>query len=261
MSAPSLCFIGGWGSTEAVWDRTLDCAGVSATMFLSWLECIRNWPGALQKLRSLPGQCVLVGWSLGGLLALRAALDLAEESNADEQKIAALVLVSATPRMCGNVESGGDYIGADRRALATMRARITRTPDAVLDEFATACAAPDGDEEIRASWLQQARQFATDEMAAGLACLASSDLRERLGEVRVSCRILHGEGDCIVPLGSAQLLANRITGAHLEILRGRGHALPFTAPVEIARCIAQVTGDATNATGSLALAGSGGTVL
>src|SRR6266496_1493017 len=201
-TSPALCFIGGWGSTEAVWDQTLDSARtenphllttVGHHEFLSWLECIQNWPGALQKLRSLPGQCVLVGWSLGGLLALRAALELAEVSQADEAKIAALVLVSATPRMCGTVDSAGAYIGADRRTLAAMRARITRTPNAVLQEFAAACAAPDGGEEVQASWLRQAKQFSAEEMAVGLQCLASLDLRGRLGEVRVPCRILHGD--------------------------------------------------------------------
>lgn len=258
MSAPLLCFIGGWGSTEAVWGPALDCAAVDAApQFLSWAECIQDWPGALAKLHSMPQRCVLVGWSLGGLLALRVAMEIAE------QKIAALVLVSATPRMCGTANADGEYIGADHRALAAMRTRIARTPDVVLEEFADACAEPDGLQDVRESWLRQARQFSAGQMAAGLECLATLDLRERLGEIRVPCRVLHGECDRIVPLGSAQSLAGRIPRAELEVLGGRGHALPFTAPAEIARCIAQVTKDVTKATGASArpLAGSGGTVL
>jgi pimeloyl-[acyl-carrier protein] methyl ester esterase len=235
---PSLCFIGGWGSTEAVWERTLERVEGNAPTFLSWLECIEDWPAALGKLRSLP-RCVLVGWSLGGLLALRAALELGPENT--EEKIAGLVLVSATSRMCASSGSGGDYVGADGRALAAMRNQLARAPEVVLAEFAAACAAPDGGEEVRAGWLRQAKQFSAEEMTAGLACLATCDLRERLGEVAVPCRILHGEGDRIVPLGSAQFLAGRIVGAELEVVRGRGHALPFTAPAEIARCIAEVT--------------------
>ena len=263
-ATPALCFLGGWGSTEAVWNQTLERAEVSAApILLSWLECIQNWPGTLAKLRALPQPCVLVGWSLGGLLALRAVLDIAGTQSEGGQ-IAGLVLVSATPRMCGTVDSSGEYIGADRRALAAMRARITRTPDAVVEEFAAACAAPDGSEEIRADWLRQAKQFSAEELAAGLACLASLDLRERLGEIRVPCRILHGEGDCIVPLGSAQFLAQRIASAKLDVLKGRGHALPFTAPTEIASSIAAVTEEVKRSKGSTAhsaLAGLAGTVL
>ena len=88
--------------------------------------------------------------------------------------------------------------------------------------------------------LHQAGQFSAEEMAAGLECLATLDLRERLEGVGVRCRILHGECDRIVPLGSAQFLAGRIAGAELEVLAGRGHALPFTAAEEIARSIASV---------------------
>ena len=248
VAAASLCFIGGWGSTEEVWRGTLDCEALDrrasdsgtldraplhfASRSLSWLQCLRDWPGALASICALPGRCVLVGWSLGGLLALRAALEIVQD------KIAAIVLVSATPRMC----AAQDYPGADVRSLSAMRARMDRTPDAVLDEFAEHCAAPDGDGQMRASWLRQAKQFSAEEMAAGLECLASLDLRERLDEIGLPCRILHGDHDRIVPLGSALFLAQRIVGAELKVLPGRGHALPFTAPGEIARCTAHVLG-------------------
>ena len=216
MTALSLCFIGGWGSTEEAWRGTLDCVvkdcavptfasnfrtqmwatpnretsegGAPARCeahFLNWLECIRDWPGALAKLRGLPGRCVLVGWSLGGLLALRAALDWELELEQQPEltrsaelpgEVAAMVLVSATPRMCAD----GDYAGVDRRTLAAMRARLEKSLAAVLQDFAQQCAAPDGNQETCRSWLRQAGQFSVEEMAAGLECLASLDLRERL---------------------------------------------------------------------------------
>jgi pimeloyl-[acyl-carrier protein] methyl ester esterase len=251
VAPPSLCFIGGWGSTGEVWRGTLDCEALDRraldcetldrpplrfeAQFLNWLECLRDWPGALASICAPPGRCVLVGWSLGSLLALRAVLDIGETL---PEKIAAMVLVSATPRMC----AGEDYAGVDPRMLAAMRARIGKSPDAVLEEFAEQCAAPDGSDQTRASWLRQAKQFSAEEMAAGLECLASLDVRERLGEIGLPCRILHGDGDGIVPLGSAQFLARRIAGAELEVLPGRGHALPFTAPAEIARCTANFIG-------------------
>jgi len=255
-AVPALCFIGGWGSTHEVWRGTLDCealdcealdrrAGDGETLdrvparfeaqFLNWLACVRDWPGALATIGSLPGRCVLVGWSLGSLLALRAVLDIDEKS---PEKIAAMVLVSATPRMC----AAEDYAGVDPRMLAAMRARIEKSPAAVLEDFAAQCAAPDGGDLTRASWLRQADRFSADEMAAGLDCLSSLDVRERLDEIGLPCRILHGDGDRIVPLGSAQFLAQHIASAELEVLPGRGHALPFTAPAEIARCVASVMG-------------------
>jgi pimeloyl-[acyl-carrier protein] methyl ester esterase len=223
---PSQFFIGGWGSTDSVWRGTLTQASLAEPHFLSWLDCVQNWPGVLTALSSLPGRCLLVGWSLGSVLALRAALDLPE-------KVAAMVLVSGTPCMC----AGKDHGGIDPRMLAAMRVRMARNPGPVLDEFAHQCATPDGDAETRACYLQQAEQFSPAELAVGLECLSSLDVRERLGEIHVPCRVLHGACDQIVPVRSAQFLAEQIPLAELDVIEGRGHALPFTAPAEIARCI------------------------
>jgi pimeloyl-[acyl-carrier protein] methyl ester esterase len=222
-------FIGGWGSTDAVWRGTLPQASLAEPHFLGWLNCVQDWPGVLTALSAVPGRCLLVGWSLGSVLALRAALDLPE-------KVAAMVLVSGTPCMC----AGKDHGGIDPRTLAAMRVRMARNPGQVLDGFAQQCAMPDGDEETRTCYLQQAKQFSQDELAAGLECLASLDVRERLGEIQVPCRVLHGACDQIVPVRSAQFLAGQIPLAELEVMKGRGHALPFTAPAEIARCIRSV---------------------
>jgi pimeloyl-[acyl-carrier protein] methyl ester esterase len=88
--------------------------------------------------------------------------------------------------------------------------------------------------------LQQAKQFSAVELAAGLECLAALDVRERLGEIQVPCRVLHGACDQIVPLPSAQFLAGQIRLAELDVLEGHGHALPFTAPAKISRCISDL---------------------
>lgn len=227
--ALSAYFIGGWGSTDEVWRGTVAQSALADPHFLGWLDCVRDWPGVLTALSAVPGRCVLVGWSLGSLLSLRAALELPE-------KIAAMVLVSCTPCMCASKDHGG----IDPRTLAAMRVRLARNASLVLDEFAHLCAMPDGDAETRGCYLQQAKQFSTVELAAGLECLAALDVRERLGEIQVPCRVLHGACDQIVPLGSAQFLAGQIRLAELDVLEGHGHALPFTAPAKISRCISEL---------------------
>jgi pimeloyl-[acyl-carrier protein] methyl ester esterase len=229
----SPCFIGGWGSTEEVWRDALaqyqSLAPPPEPHFLRWLDCLQDWPGVLKAISAMPGSCLLVGWSLGSLLSLRAALEL-------PGKIAAMMLVSATSCMC----AGPDRGGIDPRILAAMRVRFARNPGPVLNEFTRQCALPDGDEQTCAGYLQQASQFSPAELALGLQALAELDVRERLGELNLPCRLLHGAGDQIVPLASARLLAGQIPGAELEVLEARGHALPFTAPADIARSIASL---------------------
>ncbi len=223
-------FIGGWGSTDAVWRGTLTEASLTEPHFLGWLDCVQDWPGVLTALSALSEPCLLVGWSLGSLLSLRAALEIPE-------KVAAMVLVSGTPCMCASKDHGG----IDPRTLAAMRVRVARNPSPVLEEFAKNCVMPDGGEETRACYLQQAKQFSPAELAEGLDCLAALDVRERLGEINVPCRVLHGDCDQIVPLRSAQFLVAQIPRAELDVLEGNGHALPFTAPAKIARCISSFT--------------------
>lgn len=222
-------FIGGWGSTDAVWRDTLTQAPLPEPHFVGWLNCVQDWPGVLKALSAVSEPCLLVGWSLGSLLSLRVALELPE-------KVAAMVLVSGTPFMCASKDHGG----IDPRTLAAMRVRVARNPSPVLEEFARNCAVPDGGEEMRVRYLQQAKQFSPAELAAGLDCLAALDVRERLTEINVPCRILHGACDQIVPIRSARFLAAQIPRAKLDVLEGRGHALPFKAPAQIARCISSV---------------------
>jgi pimeloyl-[acyl-carrier protein] methyl ester esterase len=234
MTAPlTPFFIGGWGTTDEVWQRTLNETQTQAPgiqpRLLPWLDCVQDWPGVLGVLSGAPGRCLLVGWSLGSLLALRAALELPE-------KVAAMVLVSGTPCMCASE----GYDGIDPRTLAAMRVRLARNPISVLEEFARRCTLPDGNDETYEGFLRQAMQFTPADLAAGLESLATLDLRERLGELAVPCRILHGDCDRIVPLRSAEFLAARLPLSELDVLEGCGHALPFTAPAQIARCIASV---------------------
>jgi len=230
------CFLGGWGSTDELWQATLGSAALDRlapdVRFLSWLDFLHDWPRAVAELAALPGRLLLVGWSLGALLSQRAALELAQMGL--NEKLTALVLVSATPRLC----AAEGYEGADPRMLAAMRARLRRSPDAVLQEFATACAAPDGGEASIHAYLEQARGFETEGLSLGLQALAELDVRSRLGSLRVPCQILHGSEDRIVPLGSVRFLAERLPQARLQVLEGCGHALPFTHPSRIAQCIA-----------------------
>jgi pimeloyl-ACP methyl ester carboxylesterase len=238
------CFLGGWGSTAEIWNATLShwaalrtpASPLPEPRLLSWADALCDWPHLLRSLAGLPGRCLLVGWSLGALLALRAAIELAAASQAREEgtAMAALVLVSPTPRLC----QAEGYPGVPTKALSAMRLLLSRTPTLVLEEFARNCAAPDASDDVRHAYLHQARQFSTDQLAGGLKALAEIDVRSELTSIRVPCQILHGSEDNIVPLASVRFLAERLPQARLHVLEGCGHALPFTHPARIARCIA-----------------------
>ncbi len=49
---------------------------------------------------------------------------------------------------------------------------------------------------------------------------------DRLGEIRLPTRVIHGEADPLVPVAHGQDLARRIAGAALDLIPGMGHDLP-----------------------------------
>ena len=62
MTGPlSQFFIGGWGSTDAVWRGTLTQASTAEPHFLGWLDCVQDWPGVLTALSARAGT-MSSGW-------------------------------------------------------------------------------------------------------------------------------------------------------------------------------------------------------
>ncbi len=228
MSAPApLLFISGWGATREMWLPVVERMPEAQAHFLDGLD---DWPSALSRILSATErQLVLVGWSLGALLALKAAHEFPD-------KVAALVLVSAMPYLAYGTEAGD----GTARMLKTMRLRLGRNAAAVLQEFAGQCMAPDGDARMQSQFLQQAQTHTAEQLAAGLKCLGALDMTRQLEAMTLPCALLHGSKDRIVPLKSARLLAAALPHSQLTVFEERGHALPFTVPHEIVQQIRSV---------------------
>lgn len=234
MTARSWVLVPGWGADAVAFDAVRARLPGIATRVVGWDDlCVRGHAALEEACAALgPGPVGLAGWSLGALLALEAAL-------AAPGRHAALALVAATARFCGD---GEGHPGAEPRALRAMSARLGRDRDAVVGAFAATCAAPDGGAEAGAWWEAQAARFDTGALARGLAALAALDLRGGLAALPAPVRILHGEADAVVPAAAAAALAKACPDGRLALVPGRGHALPFTAPDEVAALIAGLAG-------------------
>lgn len=225
-AATPILLIPGWGATGQAWDDVRDELPGARTHVLSWIEALRDESAIKTAMVGRPEPWLLVGWSLGALLALRAAL-------ASPERLRGLLLVSGTARMCADA----GYPGADPRALRAMQKRLARDRVRVLSDFAGACAAPESDAAFCARYLDQASHFSAAELALGLDALAGLDLRAQVATLAVPTLLVHGGCDAIIPVESARSLAGQSPDARLEVLEHRGHALPFTAPRELAQFI------------------------
>jgi len=221
-----IIFVPGWGATAQSWEGVCNEFPDTSTHVLDWAGLLQDFSPVNALLANLSVTPLLVGWSLGALLALNMALEF-------PGRFKGLVLVSGTARMCGE----GDYPGANPRALKAMQLRLPKNPDGVLADFAALCATPDGTDAIQKNWREQAATFSTGTLAQGLHALATMDLRARAPELTTPVRLIHGECDGVIPAASARALAARLPQARVEIIAGRGHALPLTMPAELARHI------------------------
>jgi pimeloyl-ACP methyl ester carboxylesterase len=166
-------------------------------------------------------QCDLLGHSMGGMAALRAAL-------AEPERIASLVLMDTAAR-------APDGIQREMLELAAHVAReagMQRLVEIMRDRAPTSTDRTDADRRLEAEWgagYWEAWRFpnfaAMDPIAygaLGAAILDQTSLVPRLGEIACPTLVLVGEGDSGF-LAPAEELARDIPGACLAMIPDAGH--------------------------------------
>lgn len=156
----------------------------------------------------------LVGWSTGGMLAIEAAA-------LHPEKVACLVLLSATARFCS---TDGYPSGVKPAVLRAMIRSLRKNPEGVVSDFISRALKPMSvSEDVLETRAQAALACGVEPLALGLEYLAETDLRHRLDSIAVPCLIIHGKLDMIVPFEAAEFLHSNISGSRMELLASAGH--------------------------------------
>ncbi|MGA8262186.1 MAG: alpha/beta fold hydrolase [Arenicellales bacterium] len=181
-------------------------------------------------LAAAPAGGVWLGWSLGAMIAVNAALRA-------PGRIEALVLVSATPKFLrepSSWEAGaerpemGDLLHAvrmgDRKALRRfVLLQAGRRDNALaLGRVLTDCMVDPG--------------AAARTLEAGLEVLGQVDLRARLRELDPPVLAIHGLDDRIVPVEAGAYIAGKVPRGDLVTLE-TGHAPFATRPREFGAAV------------------------
>jgi pimeloyl-[acyl-carrier protein] methyl ester esterase len=213
----ALVLLHGWGASGEVWQKQVepfqDRVTVLAPTIPSWDV---EW--FIEYLQTLPLQnCVLVGWSLGGMLLLEAL------TGGMSPRPGGLVLAGVAPVFCRRP----DYPWGQPPALVrAMRRAVKDHPRQVLEEFAGRCLAPgeaaDSD-QVQAAFSNPAPDGI---LAAGLDYLLTRDLRPRLAAAPENAFIIQGQEDAIVDPAQGRFLRKHLRNASLYDLPGAGH-VPF----------------------------------
>lgn len=227
---PDLALIHGWGIGSAVWQPLHEALSRCSRVHLVDLPGYGGTPPgnadftqtARTLIDDLPDPVTLCGWSLGAMLAVRAA-------SLAPQRVSGLILVGAT----ASFTRRADWHAAQPSALLdSFAAGVEERPEQTLQRFAALL--NQGDEQARPltrTLLATLRSQAIAPMAVlrrGLDWLRETDLRPLLPSLPTRCLLIHGEKDPLNPLAAARWLTASIPRARLEVFAGTGHA-PFLA--------------------------------
>ncbi|TAN37189.1 MAG: alpha/beta fold hydrolase [Verrucomicrobia bacterium] len=208
---PALLMIGGWAHPAAA----LRPLAAAVTDFAE-----PQLLAAYEPLPKFDQPALLLGWSLGGLRALRAAL-------AEPERWLGLVLVSSTPCFC----SAPDWPhGVEPARVRAMKAALRKNPEAVLRQFFADVAAPAPlasatvEEQVRA-----ALALGGAVLAKGLDELLNTDLRLPAAHATEPTLVLHGREDRIIPCAASEWLAEQFIFSRFVAIDHAGHDLPFNA--------------------------------
>jgi 2-succinyl-6-hydroxy-2,4-cyclohexadiene-1-carboxylate synthase len=183
-----------------------------------------------ELLADAPRGSALVGYSMGGRLALRAAL-------AEPDRFAALVLVGVT----AGIEDAGER--ADRRrsdeSLAEWMER--RSIEAVVERWEANPVFATQPEELR-EWQRRGRLSHEPEKLAQLLRSAGqgavAPVWDRLGDLTCPVLLTAGEQDRRYAT-AARRMAERIRTARVRLISDAGHAPQLEAPADFAALLTE----------------------
>ena len=213
----TLVFFHGWGASGRVWERQATTFGhrmpvLTPTVPVWEAGWFAEYLGGLDL-----QECLLVGWSLGGMLLIEAL------SHLTDPLPGGLVLVGVAPVFTPRP----DYPwGQPPGVVRAMRRGLTKNPPEVLAQFAEQCLAPG-----EAAFAAQAREAFADPVAAGILAagldyLLQRDLRPLLPHLPAGAVVIQGQADRIVDPAQGRFLQEQLPGAQLHLLPAAGH-LPF----------------------------------
>ncbi len=238
---PVLALLHGWGMNGHVFDdlaarladefdvRVLDLPGHGGRAALAG-NALAAWADDLAQ--QLPDGATLLGWSLGGQVAMRAALD-------HPHKVGRLILLASTPKFVAEGDWDRGMAIADLEAFG---AALLADPEATLLRFLSLQTRGMPGQKVLLQQLRQSVIAAAPAepaaLAAGLAILRDTDLRAELPRLLQPALVLHGGLDTLTPAAAGAWLAATLPAAAYCELPRAAHAPHLSHVDEVAAAIA-----------------------
>ncbi|MFU8821449.1 MAG: pimeloyl-ACP methyl ester esterase BioH [Gammaproteobacteria bacterium] len=238
---PSLVLLHGWGMHSGIWSTLLpelvrqfrvscvDLPGHGRSPPPAGPLGLEESADAVAAIA--PRGAAWLGWSLGGQVALAAAL-----AGADIRR---LVLVATTPRF---VAAPDWPCGMAAATLAGFAASLANDHRKTVRDFLVLQLRGDRHAAVRLAELRRVlderAEPAPKALRAGLDILATTDLRTRLAAVRQPTLVIAGERDRLTPGEAGQRLAAGLPDGRLLTLPGAAHVPFLSHPGAFAEAVA-----------------------
>ncbi len=237
---PDLVMVHGWGMHGGVWGPVRDALAASFRLHLIDLPGLGHscpiTPYVLEGLTgeiaySVPETVAVCGWSLGGQVAMRWALDRPNQ-------ISKLVLVGTTPKF---INDEGWTVGIAAETFRQFASQVQQDYRGTLSKF-LALQAHGGDasketvRRLRDQFFLRGEP-SSDALQSGLDILLQTDLRDEIEGLKTPTMILHGDCDRLAPPEAGTWLAHHLPSAQLRICKGSSHAPFISHPAWFTKCM------------------------
>jgi pimeloyl-[acyl-carrier protein] methyl ester esterase len=234
-SGPHLAFIHGWGMNSSVWHPFVKKLSKLYTLHLVDLPGMGYsqmiTPYDLQSVSDqiserLPNNTNIVGWSLGGQVAMRIAIDQPDVVNK-------LILVGTTPcfvNVTGFSLQPHWRLGVQKAVFEKFADNVTLDYQKTMLSFLTLQCL--GGEDANSTLRILRQQFkeqpspTLNTLSQALKILLETDLRPEIEQIYQPTLIIHGDKDTLAPLPAANWLSQHLPNALLRVINGAAHA-PF----------------------------------
>jgi pimeloyl-[acyl-carrier protein] methyl ester esterase len=231
---PPLVMLHGWGMHSGVWQALVKKLSQQYMLYLVDLpghgqsrpiEPYHLYNLADEVAEIIPGVSDVLGWSLGGLVAQRLALDQPE-------RVRRLILVGATPKF---VASKDWPTGINPDHFSAFAEQVNADYKATMLQFLTlqCMQSPDARstiKQLRASF--ESKPAPTQNtLQRALHILLESDLRKELAHIRQPTLLIHGDRDTLAPVQAAHWMMQQLPHGFLRVMAGAAHA-PFLSHSE-----------------------------
>lgn len=234
----NLVLIHGWGCDSSTWQPLLESLQAFASVTLIDLPGFGASP-ALSEFTldavldniapQIPQDAILIGWSLGGMLAVQLAARF-------PQRIRGLLTLAANMKFV----AAPDYPTAMPRAInRQFNQGFAQDPHATLKLFSGLLAQGDADERGLLKQLRRTNSGAvTDNWLQALQLLTVLDNRSAFAQLEQPGLHLLADKDALVPVAVADVMQQINPQQQIRVFDNTAHAIHWSKPQEVIDCIA-----------------------